>query len=128
MEIIATISGTVEHGAKLGRELGFPTANIGLTQEDVDILNGVYLCRVGQWWGLASWGVNATVSSAGARKFEVHIIDYIGEELYGKTLNVELVEYIRAQEKFNSVEELKVAIEEDMIIARKLIEKYKSEI
>ena len=123
----------MEHGMKLGRELGFPTANIlpagssALMDSFEGVESGVYFCRVEQWWALASLGVNATVGLSGGRKFEVHIIDYDGGDLYGETLRVDLIEYIRAQERFDSLVELKDAILGDMTIARGLIKKYNSE-
>ena len=124
MTVLAVVNGVVEHGVKLGREIGFPTANISGVGLLSGVASGVYFCRVGQWWAIANLGVNPTVGILSERKFEVHIIDYDGPELYGERLRVEVLEFVRSERKFGSIIELREAIEGDMIEARRLIGEY----
>ena len=92
------IEGVVEHGRRLGRELGFPTANLAVP-EDVAAADGVYLGR------------NPSVGGV-ERRLETHIFDFRGE-LYGRWLRVELLEKIRDERRFASVEELRGQIARD---------------
>lgn len=124
MSVIAEVSGVVEHGVKLGRELGFPTANISGIGLLSGVSSGVYFCRVGHWWAVANLGMNPTIGGVSERKFEVHIIDYDGGELYGKRLRVDLLEFIRDERKFDTITDLQQAIGSDMIAARGLIGKH----
>ena len=93
------IEGVVEHGRRLGRELGFPTANLAVP-EDVAAADGVYRSRA---------EVGGKVYE---RRLETHIFDFRGE-LYGRRLRVELLEKIRDERRFASVEELRGQIARD---------------
>lgn len=110
-----TIRGKVEQGSKLGRELGFPTANIAVAAS-LDIENGVYAALVyidcQQYKAMANLGVKPSVSDAKKRALEVNIFDYCGD-LYGKEITVELTDRVRAEQKFDSIQELKAQIERD---------------
>ena len=81
------ITGTVIHGKKLGRSLGFPTANL-LIDPSLEIANGVYAGRValtGKPYGaLVNIGYNPTVPTGGKRLLEAHLLDFSGD-LYGRT-------------------------------------------
>ena len=109
------IEGVVEHGRRLGRELGFPTANLAVP-EDVAAADGVYRSRaeVGREQSTTpcrTWA--ATLRSAvSARRLETHIFGFRGE-LYGRWLRVELLEKIRDERRFASVEELRGQIARD---------------
>lgn len=110
--------GEVEHGLKIGRELGFPTANISRTAEGFLPKDGVYagwLCDAqGQRHPAAlSIGINETISEV-PRLLEVHVLDRKDLDLYFQTVNVEYVEFIRPALKFAGVEELIVSINADL--------------
>ena len=108
------IEGVVEHGRRLGRELGFPTANLGVP-EDFPLPDGVYRSRaeIGgrRYDGMSNLGCNPSVGGR-ERRLETHLFDFCGE-LYGERLRVELLERIREERKFASVEELRSQIAED---------------
>ena len=108
------IEGVVTHGRQLGRELGFPTANMEV--EDTDgIESGVYesYVEVGgvEYKAMSNLGNNPSVGG-GRRHLETHIFDFSGD-LYGRKLRVELRRKIRDERKFDSLEELRHQIEED---------------
>jgi len=104
------LSGTVIHGDKLGRELGYPTANIQVDDETKVIpANGVYACYVyvgeNKFGGMLNIGNRPTVNGQ-VRRIEVNIFEF-GEEIYGQQLALELKDRIRDERKFENVEELK---------------------
>jgi riboflavin kinase/FMN adenylyltransferase len=115
-----SLLGTVVHGEHRGRRLGFPTANLNLHHE-VTPPSGVYVCRVlveGQKrWGLVNIGVRPTFHKDGeaARKtVEVYVDDYdAGEELYGRTIEVEIAAFVRHERRFDSPEALVTQMEKD---------------
>lgn len=108
------IEGVVEHGRRLGRELGFPTANL-VVPEGFSLADGVYRSRAeidGRWYdGMSNLGCNPSVGGA-ERRLETHIFDF-SEELYGRHLRVELLEKIRGERRFATLEELQAQIAED---------------
>ncbi len=110
-----TLEGVVVEGQKLGRKLGFPTANI-VVEEDLSISNGVYRSSVEiggvDYLALSNVGHNPTVGGV-ARRVESFIIGFDGD-LYGQRLRVHLLEYLRPEIKFSSVEELRVQISKDI--------------
>ena len=95
------IEGVVEHGRRLGRELGFPTANLAVP-EDVAAADGVYHSRAevgGKVYdAMSNLGRNPSVGGV-ERRLETHIFDFRGE-LYGRWLRVELLEKIRDERRF----------------------------
>ncbi|MEP2775838.1 MAG: bifunctional riboflavin kinase/FAD synthetase [Luteolibacter sp.] len=110
------VSGKVIEGKKLGRQLGFPTANIdpGDLQMPKDGVWAVQVEGIGR--GVANLGLRPTVE--GDRKLlEVHVFDFDGD-LYGKSLRVKFLRFIREEKKFASVEELKAQIALDAANAR----------
>ncbi len=109
------VSGTVIEGRKLGRQLGFPTANIDLGDLQTPA-DGVWAVLVdGRLEGVANLGTRPTVGGAG-RLLEVHLLDFSGD-LYGKVLHVEFCARLRGEKKFPSVEDLKVQIAADVAAA-----------
>jgi riboflavin kinase/FMN adenylyltransferase len=113
------IEGKVEEGDRIGRTLGFPTANIALG-DHLRPATGVYAVRVdGRLPGVASFGWRPAVGGKDLR-FEVHLLDFSGD-LYGRSLRVALVDYLRAEENFASLEALKSQIERDAQQARRLL-------
>ena len=102
------ISGEVIHGEKRGRELGFPTANIKL-DPSCGLKHGIYAVRVSiagkRHDGVASFGVRP-MFDAGAPLLEVFLFDFDGD-LYGQTIDVAFIGWIRHEQKFESLETLK---------------------
>ncbi|MBE6210468.1 MAG: FMN adenylyltransferase [Rikenellaceae bacterium] len=110
---MVTVEGEVIHGAKLGRQMGFPTANMEVG--GVDIENGVYLSSVtidGRVWrAMSNVGVRPSVDGR-SRLLETHIFDFQGD-LYGRVLRVDLLRKVRDEKKFSSIEELKNQLMQD---------------
>ena len=115
-----SISGRVSHGRKLGRTIGFPTANIPL-KRCVSPVSGVYVVKafglaeqpIG---GVANIGQRPTVNGV-RQQLEVHLFDFHAN-LYGKQLEVALLHKLRDEKKFESFEALKQQIELDADAAR----------
>ncbi len=106
--------GVVEHGRQLGRQLGFPTANLavdGMQRAE----DGVYASRAevgGVWYdAMSNLGSNPSVGG-GVRRLETHIFGFEGS-LYGQHLAVELVRKIRDEQRFSSVDELRAQLAKD---------------
>ncbi len=115
-----SISGRVSHGRKLGRTIGFPTANIPLKRR-VSPVSGVYVVQVlglgdKPLGGVANIGNRPTVNGV-RQQLEVHLFD-VQANLYGKQLEIELLHKLRNEEKFASFEALKQQIELDAEAAR----------
>jgi riboflavin kinase/FMN adenylyltransferase len=117
------IQGEVIKGAQRGRTLGFPTANIALDRL-VTAVRGVYAVRIYSldkkpFKGVANVGSRPTVD--GKNHFlEVNIFDF-DQEIYGRTIQIEFVEWIRAEKKFDSVDDLKNAIQNDVNNAKVIL-------
>lgn len=106
-----SICGRVRHGKELGRELGFPTANLALKRR-VSPVNGIYVVRVdGIGYGAASVGTRPTVQGKD-RLLEVYLYDFEGD-LYGRHLNVEFLHWLRDEVKFPDVETMRKQIAND---------------
>jgi riboflavin kinase / FMN adenylyltransferase len=108
------IIGRVFHGDKRGRQLGFPTANVMLKRR-VSPVSGVFAVRVntecGSYSGVANIGKRPTV--AGLRtQLEVHIFDF-NKQIYGQSIEVVLIQKIRDERKFDSLEDLTKQISRD---------------
>ncbi|MDP4198953.1 MAG: bifunctional riboflavin kinase/FAD synthetase [Bacteroidota bacterium] len=116
-------SGRVVHGDALGRKLGFPTANLELPAPKLIPADGVYAARVildgKRLQAALSIGTKPTIHSAGERTVEVLLLDFDGD-LYDRTLTVECHRYLRPQERFRSLEELREAITRDIQVIREL--------
>ncbi len=115
------ISGRVVHGEGRGRTIGYPTANIALPPNLLLPAYGVYAVRVtldgGSLEGVANLGVRPTVSVDNRTSLEVYLFD-TRQEIYGKKLQVSLVDRLRAEMKFDGVDALKVQIEKDCEMAK----------
>jgi len=119
------ISGHVIHGQKLGRTIGFPTANIlphGLATDRHTALSGIFVVRVHGAGpeplpGVASIGVRPTVEDAGRVLLEVHLFDFAAG-LYGKRVRVEFLHKLRDEEKYDDLTRLTAAIAADARAAR----------
>jgi riboflavin kinase/FMN adenylyltransferase len=118
------IDGVVVHGAKRGRAIGVPTANI---KPDTELLvrGGIYAVRLQVEDGptmpaVASLGTNPTFVENGGLVLEVHVLDFDGD-LYGRRVRTTFVSRIRDEAKFDSVEALIVQIQQDIDAARRLL-------
>ncbi|MGA8992248.1 MAG: bifunctional riboflavin kinase/FAD synthetase [Rhodoplanes sp.] len=113
------VSGEVVRGDQRGRELGFPTANIQLDPQ-CGLRHGVYAVRVGlgdqRYDGVANFG-RRPMFDTGVVLLEVFLFDYSGD-LYGKTLDVAFIAWIRPEEKFATVDDLMRQMQADARIAR----------
>lgn len=122
-----SIQGRVIHGDKLGRELGFPTANISFGRLRLP-LQGVYAvkvfgvadCEEPFLPGVANLGTRPAVNGT-EQRLEVHLIGWHGD-LYGQRLLVEFVEFVRPEQRFSCLEELTAAIADDVETAARLFE------
>lgn len=116
------IEGVVELGDQRGRTIGFPTANVALG-EHLRPRFGVYAVRAlvdGTWRnGVANLGKRPTFGKL-QENFEVHLFDFAGD-LYGKTLRVSLVDFIRPEMKFAGLDQLKAQIAADGEAARRVL-------
>jgi riboflavin kinase/FMN adenylyltransferase len=116
-----SISGRVVHGRKLGRELGFATANVQL-KHNRPPLAGIYAARVhgvgtSSRPAVASLGVRPTITASGRAVLEVHLFDF-SADLYGAHMRVEFLHKIRDEEKYSNLDALKAQIERDCKAAR----------
>ena len=110
------ISGKVVYGARLGKELGFPTANIEMRQPPP--LAGIYVVDVeGFGQGVASVGMRPTVNPVPRPLLEVHLLER-GADLYGRRLRVRFLRKLRDEAKFDGLPALREAIARDAEQAR----------
>ena len=120
--------GEVVHGDKLGRKLGYPTANLRITDDEkIHLGDGIYAVypelesgtlRPG-FKGMMSIGFRPTVDGR-KRVFEVNIFDF-DEEIYGQTVRVYVKKYLRAEIKFENLEELVKQIDQDKMESLKVL-------
>lgn len=114
------LCGRVVHGERLGRTLGFPTANIPLRRSKPPLQGvfAVWLHGVGDapLPGVANVGQRPTVDGS-EQRLEVHLFDFRGD-LYGRLVTVEFVRRIRAEQRFDSLEALRRQIIDDSAAAR----------
>ena len=112
-----TLHGVVVAGNRLGRTIGFPTANMQM-YEPLKLVpgNGVYFVRVQtlgrQHYGMCNIGYRPTVSSGNSRTIETHIFDF-DEDIYGLDMKVTFLENIRDEIKFDSLDDLRKQLEID---------------
>ncbi len=119
-----TIEGRVTHGEKLGRQLGFPTANIPLKRTRAP-LTGIYAVKLhgvgsSPLPAVASLGVRPTVMAGAAPMLEVHVLDF-NADIYGRRVRVEFLHKLRDEEKYPDLETLRRQIERDVEHARQLL-------
>jgi riboflavin kinase/FMN adenylyltransferase len=117
------IEGVVQKGRQLGRKLGFPTANVPLG-DYVAPKFGVYATRTRladgrRLGGVANIGVNPTTGTVDPR-LEVWMFDF-DEDIYGETIETELIAFLRPEEKFVSIEAMVEQIWLDAAQARQLV-------
>jgi riboflavin kinase/FMN adenylyltransferase len=117
------VVGEVIHGQKLGRQLGFPTANVEL-DPSCRLRHGIYAVRLSvdgvTYGGVANFGRRPTVTDSGAPLLEVFVFDFAGD-LYGKQVEVAFIGWIRGEEKFASLDDLVAEMNRDKEKARALL-------
>jgi riboflavin kinase/FMN adenylyltransferase len=114
------LCGRVAHGDKIGRTLDVPTANIHLHRQ-VSPIQGIFVVELfgieGEpWAGVASVGTRPTVGGTKAL-LEVHLLDFAGD-LYGAHVNVNFLHKLRDEKRFDTLDELKLRMQEDIARAR----------
>lgn len=114
------VSGEVIHGEARGRVLSYPTANLELPGGLASPADGIYAVRAGDLEGVASLGVRPTFGSGGTRLLEVHLFDF-DADIYGTTLDVDFVERLRGEVRFDSVDDLVAQMEQDAADARRTL-------
>ena len=117
-----SVSGNVVHGNQNGRKIGFPTANMSLNADNKFIPQlGVYLCRVnieaGQFYGLTNMGYRPTLNKDDGIHIETHLLDFDGD-IYGQIIEIQFIEKIRSEKRFDSFEDLKNQIAADLAWAK----------
>ena len=116
-----SMSGKVVHGAKLGRQLGFPTANVHMRHER-PALTGVYAVKLDGMDSVANLGVRPTIAGVSKLMLEVNVLDF-DADLYGKHVHVEFLHKIRDEQKFDGLDALKTQIALDVESARDFFKK-----
>lgn len=118
-----SISGTVTNGKKLGRTLGFPTANVHIPKNKVFPKDGVYLTVTSfegrSLYGITNIGTNPTVDEK-IRRAENFIFDFC-DDIYGKEIKIEFLRFIRGEKKFDSVESLAEQVKKDIETAKEMV-------
>ena len=111
-----TYSGEVVNGDRRGRKIGFPTANLEISDQRAMLPNGAYIVRVkvrGKFFnGIANIGNNPTFKVA-KRRLEVFIDNFSGD-IYGEEIFVSFVSKLRDEKIFSTVEDLKTQLNEDL--------------
>ncbi|PUZ29602.1 riboflavin biosynthesis protein RibF [Chitinophaga parva] len=120
------LSGTVMHGDKMGRQLGYPTANLQVTDSRKLIPSeGIYAIRVQlahetQWRnGVMSIGTRPTFNGSDLR-LEAHLFDFNGD-LYDQVITLQFIAYLRGNQKFNDVNELIAQMDKDSATAKEIL-------
>jgi riboflavin kinase/FMN adenylyltransferase len=118
------LDGVVVHGEKRGREIGYPTANLGKIEGQTIPADGVYAgwltVGINFWPAAISIGTNPTFEGERGRQVEAYAIDQEGLELYDKNASIEFGWYLRPTLKFDGLDELLVQMKKDCDKAREL--------
>ena len=117
-----SLIGTVIEGKKIGRSIGFPTANLSLDQDTFIPNFGVYSGKIyidnNIFNTIVNIGLNPTVDDQATLKIEAHIFDF-SSDIYNSKVEISLSKFIRKEIKFKNIDELKVQISEDIKTAKK---------
>lgn len=120
------ITGIVIPGNKVGRELGFRTANIGINENYQVLRKGVYATfvtvRNKRYFGVCNIGNNPTVNYVEKARLEVHILDF-DNDIYGEIISVDFVEFLRDEIKYNNIDDMLTQINQDVMNAKSILEK-----
>jgi riboflavin kinase/FMN adenylyltransferase len=120
-----SVQGTVVTGNRLGRTIGFPTANLAVENEQLPP-EGVYAVMAAlqegeRLQGVANLGRRPTVSGAEEIRLEVHLLDFPPTEFYGAVMEVWFLQHLRSEQKFPNLDELKNQIQRDALAARAVL-------
>ena len=114
------LEGKVVKGVQLGTKLGFPTANIQYPSELVKLPYGVYKVKtLNSMSAIMNWGIKPTINDTLIPIIEVHIPHFSGN-LYNQTIKIEVINKLRDEIKFNTIDELKSQIEKDVMLCSEL--------
>ena len=120
------LDGIVIHGEKRGREIGYPTANLGNIDDQTIPADGIYAgwltVGINYWPAAISIGTNPTFEGVRGRQVEAYALDQKGLDLYDKNASIEFGWRLRETLKFNSLDELLVQMKKDCDKARELTE------
>jgi len=120
------LDGIVVHGEKRGREIGYPTANLGKIDGQTIPADGIYAgwltVGINYWPAAISIGTNPTFEGDRGRQVEAYALDQQGLDLYDKAASIEFGWYIRPTLKFDGLEPLLVQMKKDCDEARRLTE------
>ncbi len=119
------LAGRVVKGNQLGRELGFPTANLERSWRQVVPKSGIYAVSVflddgREITGASSIGTRPTVDADGALTIETYLLDF-DEDIYGRDMEIRFLKYLRPEGKFDSLDALKVQIVADVAEVRSIV-------
>jgi len=116
------ICGKVEKGRQIGRTIGFPTANLSLKANNVQLPIGVYGVFVNwrkkKYIGVMNVGIRPTFQDLKTISYEVHLVDF-NESLYGETLNIEICLFVRKEKRFAKIDDLISQIRKDVKFVKK---------
>lgn len=124
------IKGKVIHGKGLGKIVGMPTANLDfdITNTKIDI--GVYASVVyleKEYVGVTNIGTRPSVDNDKKISIETHILDF-DRDIYGEIIEIELIEKIRDIKKFKNLEEVKMQVDKDKLVAKKIYKEINTEV
>ncbi|MEN8188377.1 MAG: bifunctional riboflavin kinase/FAD synthetase [Thermodesulfobacteriota bacterium] len=125
------IRGVVQVGKQRGgKEIGFPTANLYIDEEDLIPKHGVYVCQVtcesNCYGGVLNIGYNPTFGES-KLVAETHIFDF-NQDIYGKPIKINFLKHLRGERKFSGVEELSAQIAKDVLEAKEVLARQQMEI
>lgn len=119
------ISSTVKDGSKIGRKIGISTANLDIYDDEnyIEMKSGVYSTIVTiddkRYLGVCNIGNNPSFNYTSKKRLEVHILDF-DEDIYGKKINVEFIDFIREEKVFASANDLVMQINKDILKVREI--------
>ena len=120
------LDGLVVHGEARGREIGYPTANLGNLDGQTIPADGVYAgwltVGINRWPAAISIGTNPTFEGVRGRQVEAYALDQVGLDLYDQEATIEFGWHLRETLKFDGLEPLLVQMKKDCDLARKLTE------
>ena len=120
------LDGIVVHGEARGREIGYPTANLGNIESQTIPADGVYAgwltVGINRWPAAISIGTNPTFAGVRGRQVEAYALDQVGLDLYDQEATIEFGWHLRETLKFDGLDPLLVQMKKDCDLARKLTE------
>ena len=125
LEYNYSVTGKVVKGNQLGRTIGYATANI-LVEDALKLIpeNGVYIVEVlvenSMCQGMLNIGFKPTIGNHLAKSIEVHIFNF-NQDIYGKPIKVNLLQFLRGEQKFSGVQELAAQIGRDVVLAKQVL-------